>query len=719
MLVVVGETGSGKTTQIPQYLYEAGYADNDKIIGVTQPRRVAAVSVCRRVADERDARVGGLVGFKIRFNDETSRATRIKYMTDGSLVRECLTDPTLSRYSVLMLDEAHERSIHTDILFGLLKRALRSRPALKLLVSSATLDTAKFAAYLDGAPVVNIPGRTFPVAVYHSKSNLSAKAKMGRIRSGKGSTAQAAVDIVVRIHSREAEGDVLVFLTGQAEIELACKLLRDMAAKVETGDYDGIRLNVLPLYGALPGDQQARVFEPTPEGTRKVVIATNIAETSLTVDGIRYVVDPGFVKQKEYDAERGIESLGVVSISKVGAAQRAGRAGRTAPGKCYRLYTKEAFDEMADATEPEIQRTNLANVVLYLKVLGIVDVLGFEFLDPPPEASLRDALKQLFFLGAITEEGKVTDLGREMAHYPLEPKLSRMLIESRRLGVQADIHKIGALLSAENVFYDPPRPKGEPEGKNTLALQAKEAHASFFDETGDHLTYLRVYQQWQAAGCSDEWCKQHFVRVRAMRLARSIEKQLLQNTREAARHQRGGGRGAEKGDAARKPAKVYASTDVDVYGKDQRKAILKAVCAGFFLNSAERCGASDAYRLRGEEFRLMHLHPTGALVWGDLPTGVVYHESTLTNRNYMRHVSGVKSRWIKPYLPKSFKVDVMRLTARKTEQPTTSAASAAKGASVATSAATGAAAAGKVTLTREEKLAAARARLAARRKAKK
>ena len=261
----------------------------------------------------------------------------------------------------------------------------------------------------------------------------------------------------MRIHSREGFGDVLVFLTGQAEIEKACKILREAAARIETDEYvrgassvvatshvpsliarsyEGIRLLVLPLYGALPSDQQAKVFLPTPEGYRKVVIATNIAETSLTVDGVRYVVDPGLVKQKEYNAERGMESLGVVSISKVGAAQRAGRAGRTGPGKCYRLYNKEAFAEMADETEPEIKRTNLANVVLYLKVLGIVDVLGFEFLDPPPETAIRDALKQLFFLGAITEDGVVTPLGRRMAEYPLEPKLSRMLIMSYHLGVE-------------------------------------------------------------------------------------------------------------------------------------------------------------------------------------------------------------------------------------------------------------------------------------------
>ncbi|CAG5108334.1 Similar to pea: ATP-dependent RNA helicase DHX8 (Drosophila melanogaster) [Cotesia congregata] len=375
ILIVIGETGSGKTTQITQYLAEAGFTARGKI-GCTQPRRVSAMSVAKRVAEEFGCRLGQEVGYTIRFEDCTGPETSIKYMTDGMLLRECLMDLDLKMYSVIMLDEAHERTIHTDVLFGLLKQAVERRPDLKLIVTSATLDAVKFSQYFKEAPIFTIPGRTFEVEIMYTKEPET-------------DYLDAALITVMQIHLREPPGDILLFLTGQEEIDTACEILYE---RMKSLGPDVPELIILPIYSALPSEMQTRIFEPAPPGSRKVVIATNIAETSLTIDGIYYVVDPGFVKQKVYNSKTGMDSLIVTPISQAAAKQRAGRAGRTGPGKCYRLYTERAYrDEMLPTPVPEIQRTNLATTVLQLKTMGINDLLNFGFMDPPPAESLKKA----------------------------------------------------------------------------------------------------------------------------------------------------------------------------------------------------------------------------------------------------------------------------------------------------------------------------------------
>ncbi|CAH2215945.1 jg21372 [Pararge aegeria aegeria] len=349
ILIVIGETGSGKTTQITQYVCECGLAARGRV-ACTQPRRVAAMSVAKRVAEEFGCRLGQEVGYTIRFEDCTSPDTVIKYMTDGMLLRECLMDLDLKSYSVIMLDEAHERTIHTDVLFGLLKQAVQKRPELKLIVTSATLDAVKFSQYFFEAPIFTIPGRTFPVEVLYTKEPET-------------DYLDASLITVMQIHLREPPGDILLFLTGQEEIDTACEILYE---RMKSLGPDVPELIILPVYSALPSEMQTRIFEPAPPGSRKVVIATNIAETSLTIDGIYYVVDPGFVKQKVYNSKTGMDSLVVTPISQAAAKQRAGRAGRTGPGKTYRLYTERAYrDEMLPTPVPEIQRTNLATTVRF------------------------------------------------------------------------------------------------------------------------------------------------------------------------------------------------------------------------------------------------------------------------------------------------------------------------------------------------------------------
>lgn len=417
VLIIEGETGSGKTTQIPQYLHEAGFTDGGKKIGCTQPRRVAAMSVAARVAQEMSVKLGNEVGYAIRFEDCTSERTIIKYMTDGTLHREFLSEPDLQSYSVMMIDEAHERTLHTDILFGLVKDIARFRPDLKLLISSATLDATKFSEFFDEAPIFRIPGRRFPVDIYYTKAP-------------EADYVDACVVSILQIHATQPLGDILVFLTGQDEIETCQELLQDRVRRLGSKLRE---LMILPVYANLPSDMQAKIFDPTPPGARKVVLATNIAETSLTIDNIIYVIDPGFAKQNHFNSRTGMESLMVVPISKASANQRAGRAGRVAPGKCFRLYTAWSYKhELEDNTIPEIQRINLGNAVLMLKALGINDLVHFDFLDPPPHETLVLALEQLYALGALNHHGELTKLGRRMAEFPVDPMMAKMLLAAER-----------------------------------------------------------------------------------------------------------------------------------------------------------------------------------------------------------------------------------------------------------------------------------------------
>jgi pre-mRNA-splicing factor ATP-dependent RNA helicase DHX16 len=485
ILVIEGETGSGKTTQIPQYLHEAGYSKLGKI-GCTQPRRVAAMSVAARVAAEMDVKLGHEVGYSIRFEDCTSDSTVVKYMTDGMLLREFLGDPDLASYSVVMVDEAHERTLSTDVLFGLVKDIARFRPDIKLLISSATLDAQKFSDYFDGAPIFRIPGRRFPVDILYTKAP-------------EADYLEASVVTVLQIHVTQPPGDVLVFLTGQEEIEAAEEILkhrsRGLGSKIA-------EMVICPIYANLPPERQAKIFEETPEGARKVVLATNIAETSLTIDGIKYVIDPGFCKQKSYSPRTGMESLIVTPISQAAAQQRAGRAGRTSAGKCFRLYTAWSFqNEMDENTIPEIQRTNLGNVVLLLKSLGINDLINFDFMDPPPAETLLRALEQLYALGALNDRGELTKMGRRMAEFPMDPMLSKMLVASDNYKCSEEIVTICAMLSIGNsIFY---RPKDKQ-------VHADNARMNFHaGNVGDHIALLKVCNVaslsligWKAKPCS-------------------------------------------------------------------------------------------------------------------------------------------------------------------------------------------------------------------------
>ena len=615
VLVVIGETGSGKTTQMTQYLAEAGFAIRGKI-GCTQPRRVAATSVAKRVSEEVGCKVGEEVGYTIRFEDCTSPATRIKYMTDGMLLRECLLDASLSSYSVLMLDEAHERTIHTDVLFGLLKKAIKTRPDLKLIVTSATLDAEKFSTYFNDCPIFTIPGRTFPVEILYTKEP-------------EPDYLDAALLTCMQIHLTEPAGDILLFLTGQEEIDTAAEILFERMKALGNGVPE---LLILPVYSALPSEMQSRIFDPAPPGSRKLVLATNIAETSITIDGIFYVVDPGFAKQKAYNPKLGMDSLVVTPISQAAARQRAGRAGRTGPGKCFRLYTEQAYNhEMLPSSIPEIQRTNLANTVLTLKALGINDLLHFDFMDPPPVQTMLAAMETLYNLGALDDDGFLTRLGRQMAEFPLEPPLAKMLIYSSELGCSEEAVTIVAMLTAQNIFY---RPKDRQ-------AQADARKARFFHADGDHLTLLTVWQSWAQHKFATQWCYENFIQSRSMKRAQDVRRQLI-------------------GIMDRYKQKLRSC------GKDWDKVRL-ALCAGFFTHVARKDPHDNGYRTLVDNQQVF-MHPSSAL-FPRPPEWVLYHELVLTTREYMREVTAIDSKWLVKVAPTFFKaVDPRIMSKRKREE---------------------------------------------------
>nr|XP_043623603.1 probable pre-mRNA-splicing factor ATP-dependent RNA helicase DEAH5 [Erigeron canadensis] len=614
VLVVIGETGSGKTTQVTQYLAEAGYTTKGKI-GCTQPRRVAAMSVAKRVAEEFGCRLGEEVGYSIRFEDCTCPETVIKYMTDGMLLREILVDENLSQYSVVMLDEAHERTMHTDVLFGLLKGLVNRRPDLRLIVTSATLDAEKFSAYFFNCNIFTIPGRTFPVEILYTKQPES-------------DYVDAALITVMQIHLTEPEGDILVFLTGQEEIDHACQCLYE---RMKGLGKNVPELIILPVYSALPSEMQSRIFEPAPPGKRKVVVATNIAEASLTIDGIFYVIDPGFAKQNVYNPKQGFESLVITPISQASAKQRAGRAGRTGPGKCYRLYTESAFNnEMSPTSIPEIQRINLGLITLNLKAMGINDLLSFDFMDPPSPQALISALEQLYTLGALDEEGLLTKLGRKMAEFPLEPPLSKMLLASVDLGCSDEILTIIAMITTGNVFY-------RPREKQAQADQKK---AKFFQPEGDHLTLLAVYEAWKAKNFSGPWCFENFVQSRSLRRAQDVRKQLLS---------------------------IMDKYKLDVVsaGKNFTK-IRKAITAGFFFHAARK-DPQEGYRTIVEN-QPVYIHPSSALFQRQ-PDWVIYHELVMTTKEYMREACVVDPKWLVELAPRFFKVsDPTKMSKRKRQE---------------------------------------------------
>lgn len=617
VMVFVGETGSGKTTQIPQFvaMSELAIGNHNGQISCTQPRRVAAMSVAERVATEMDVTLGRQVGYSIRFEDKTNEDTKLRYMTDGMLLREAMTDPELSRYSCIILDEAHERTLATDILMGLLKLVIKKRADLKLIIMSATLDAEKFQSYFGNAPLLAVPGRTHPVEIFYTPEYQE-------------DYLVSAVRTVLQIHGSEppGSGDVLVFLTGEEEIEEACRKIKLEADRMRHERPRVGPLEVYPLYGSLPPQQQQQIFRKAPEGGRKVVISTNIAETSLTIDGIVYVVDPGFSKQKVYNPRIRVESLLVSPISKASAQQRAGRAGRTRPGKCFRLYTQEAYrTELVEQSYPEVLRSNLSNTILELKKLGIDDLVHFDFIDPPAPETMMRALEELNYLGCLDNEGNLTQLGMQCSLIPLDPTLAVTLISSSQMKCSEEILSIVAMLSVPSVFVRP----------HNARREADDAKMAFADETSDHITLLNVYNEFDkqcnrdSKGAS-KWAWENFLNYRSLMSAKSVRNQL-------------------RGNMSRQG---HALVSTPANHKHYESRIKKALVKGFFMQIAKRQGTKKALKTIKDNQDVM-IHPSSAISLRSFDF-VLYHEFVLTTTNYIRTVTCVKPEWLLELAPSYF-----------------------------------------------------------------
>ncbi|XP_064629745.1 ATP-dependent RNA helicase DHX33-like [Lineus longissimus] len=606
-VIVIGETGSGKTTQIPQYLLEANVHRN-KIIACTQPRRVAAITVAQRVAEERGSELGKQVGYTVRFDDMSTHETRIRYMTDGMLLREAILDPLLKRYSVVILDEAHERTIHTDVLFGVIKAAQKHRKTngmlpLKIVVMSATMDVDHFSHYFNSAPVLYIEGRQFPVEVMYSKEHQS-------------DYLFSALVTVFQIHKEAPAGhDILVFLTGQEEIESMVRCVHDVAKDLNS---DAAHIMACPLYAALPAQQQLRVFQETPPGTRKVIISTNIAETSITIHGIKFVVDAGMVKAKSYNPSTGLDLLKVQHVSKAQAWQRTGRAGRESAGACYRLYTEPEYEAFRTNTIPEIQRCNLASVLLQLLAMGIHDLVNFDFMDRPSTEAINNAIEQLVLLEAVEKEDilKLTDLGKKMSAFPLDPRYSKVILKSKDFNCLEEILTIVSLLSVESVMLT-------PQNKRDEALAARR---KFVSNEGDHVTLLNIYKAYKGVKGNKQWCQENYVNVRNLKMGGEVRKQLR--------------------DICQNLQLPFQSC-----GRDTTN-IRKCMAYGFFMNSAELL-KDGVYKTLGSK-KTVAIHPSSALFMSK-PACVVYNELVKTTKSYMRDLCLVDPDWLNEAAPNFFK----------------------------------------------------------------
>ncbi|KAJ8472371.1 hypothetical protein ONZ51_g8563 [Trametes cubensis] len=617
IIVMVGETGSGKTTQLTTpstAVYRVMRNDAQD----TAPRRVAAMSVAKRVADEMDVPLGKQVGYVIRFEDMTEPGTTfMKYMTDGMLLREAMNDHELSRYSTIILDEAHERTVATDILMGLLKGIARRRSDLKIVIMSATLDAQKFQRYfsLEGpekpVPLFKVPDRTHPVEVLYTQTP-------------EPDYCEAAIRTVLMIHRTEEPGDILLFLTGEEEIEDACRKIKLEADDLLNQDPDSVGpLVCIPLYSSLPPQQQQRIFDPAPPPRvpggppgRKVIVSTNIAETSLTIDGIVYVVDPGFFKQKVYNPRIRVESQLITPISKASAQQRAGRAGRTRPGKCFRLYTEKDFmTELEEQTHPEILCTNLATTVLELAKLGVKDLVRFDYVDAPAPETLLRALELLNYLAALDDKGKLTALGSIMAEFPLDPQMAKMLISSPEFNCSNEILTIVAMLSVPNVWLRPPNQR----------KKADAAKAMLTVPGGDHLTLMNVYNNYVNNKHDKNWCWNNYLSARALMQAENVRSQLL---------------------------RTMERYEIDlVTTQDERRLwtnIRKALVCGFFMQVAHKEGKRSTY-LTMKDDQVVQLHPSCGL--NTSPEWVIFNEFVLTTRPYIRMVTEVRPEWLLEYAP--------------------------------------------------------------------
>ncbi|KAL4807292.1 P-loop containing nucleoside triphosphate hydrolase protein [Aspergillus unguis] len=651
VMLLIGETGSGKSTQIPQFLVNEAWCqpktttivqeDGSKkeitvggCIAITQPRRVAAISLARRVAEEMGTPLGNSspasqVGYSVRFDTSTSPSTRVKFLTEGMLLQEMLHDPWLTKYSAIVVDEVHERGVNVDLVMGFLrnlvsgKREGRGGVPLKAVVMSATADMESLQEFFvegfknkqvkeandenNGISVCHIKGRQFPVKTIYSPEPVH-------------DFVDAALKVIFQIHYKEPiPGDILVFLTGQETVEALENLVNEYATGMDPALP---KIQVLPLFAALPQAAQQRVFAPAPPRTRKIILATNIAETSVTVSGVRFVVDCGKAKIKQFRTRLGLDSLLVKPISKSAAIQRKGRAGREAPGQCYRLYTEKDYLALDEVNTPEILRCDLSQALLNMKARGVDNVIEFPFLTRPPREALEKALLQLLSIEALDDDGSISDIGSHIAKLPLTPTLGRVLLAASEFGPDCliDVIDIISCLSVENIFL------------NTTSEEKKEAaevaRRDLYRREGDHLTMLATVRSYASENTDRKaWAERHLVSHRAMQSVMDVRKQLTTQCRQA----------------KLLPISAEAQGSDTSMRDPSPVSILKSFLRGFSTNTA-RLVPDGSYRtVVGNQ--TVAIHPSSVL-FGKKVEAILYNEFVFTNRSYARGVSAVQMDWV-------------------------------------------------------------------------
>lgn len=594
VIVVESPTGSGKTTQLPIILYEAGYAERG-VIGVTQPRRIATLSVSDFIARQLGVTVPGLVGYKMRFEYKTTPETRIKIMTDGILLQEIKGDDTLSEYSVLIVDEAHERSLNIDFVLGLLKRVLEIRPNFKVIISSATINAEVFSSYFNDCPIVRIDTPMYPVTVIYDPPDpeLGEEGLLAKIES-----------IVERCVREKRKGDILIFLSGEQQI-------KDCMATLYAQLYRK-KLHILPLYARLSKEEQELVFLPAPKGKTKVIVATNIAETSVTIDGVTTVIDSGLAKINYYNPRTYTSSLIEGPISKASCNQRKGRAGRTQPGVCYRLYTKEDFESRPLFTTEEILRTDLSEVVLRMAELGIRDFESFDFISPPGKQGIVSAVETLYLLDALNPDRTLSKIGNMMAQFPLIPRHARMIVEAilRYPDVLEEVLIASSFLTGNTPFL---LPQGEE-------MAARKAHHTFRDPAGDFVSYIKIFRAYERAENKEKFCDRYYLDPRVMAEIRNVKDQL---------------------------SLIVSEMGIPIGSGGSLKDFLCAISRGLIQFVCIRSGR-DGYRSLTAE-RIL-IHPSSGM-YKETPRYIVAGEIVRTSRMYARSVSPLEKTWLQEISP--------------------------------------------------------------------
>ncbi|GMQ83490.1 MAG: ATP-dependent RNA helicase HrpA [Gammaproteobacteria bacterium] len=595
VVILCGETGSGKTTQLPKICLEMGRGLRGKI-GHTQPRRIAARSLAARIAEELDSPLGEHVGYKVRFQDRIQPHSYVKVMTDGILLAEIQSDPELREYDTLIIDEAHERSLNIDFLLGYLQRLLLCRPDLKIIITSATIDPQRFSSHFNGAPIIEVSGRTWPVEMRYRPVTGEDEDQKDR---GRG---QALLDAVDEL-AAEGPGDVLVFLPGERAIRDSSELLRK---------HHPPQTEIVPLYARLSAAQQSKVFRP--HKGRRIVLATNVAETSLTVPGIRYVLDTGLARISRYSYRTKIQRLPIEAVSQASARQRAGRCGRVASGVCIRLYSEDDYLSRTVFTEPEIQRTNLAAVILKMTVLGLGGIETFPFVDPPDARFIRDGYKLLYELGVVDGQQVLTALGRKVARLSVDPRLARMILAAGELHCLTEVLVIVSALEVVD-------PRERPLDK---AQAADEKHALFKDEKSDFMAYLNLWNAYreQARHLTQNklrtWCREHFVSFMRMREWNDVHRQLLVQIR-------------DMGMSCNEAAADYRS-------------IHCALLSGLLGNLALQVEPGEYLGARNLKFALF----PGSGLSRKKPKWLVASELVETGRRYLRTAAAIEPDWVEP-----------------------------------------------------------------------